>query len=112
MNNKQNYNDISLADTAKKPTNCGRYGMMRAAFLRMRYPEMYRIMQEDGTLKTHQCEVEAAANQRYKELCAALAEEMEKDTALKNSDRQAWYRRMDDLREEADRKVLQELVYT
>ena len=68
-------------------------------------------MQEDGTRKGHLREVETAEIWRYRELCEALVAEMEKDAVLKSSNCTAWYGKMDALREEENRKVLQEIVY-
>ncbi len=111
MNSNQNDKETRLVRPPIESARCANYGLLHAAFLRKRYPELYQKMQEDGTLKAHLREVETAAIRRYRELCEVLVAEMEKDTVLKSSNRTAWYGKMDALREEANRKVLQEIVY-
>ena len=89
----------------------GRYGMMRARFLRGHQHGTYTAMLLMGKLTAHLWEIDRQAEEEVERLLRQMMEKQGVDEALKASDQMAWVQKVNVLRAMAEEVVIREVVY-
>lgn len=101
--------DLNLLDADKIPL--GHYGRMRLNYLREHRPGLYTRLILSGTLYEHLAEIDQTSRQRMVQIVSRMAQAEGVDERLKAKDQMAWVGRMNNIRQHAEKMILQELIY-
>ena len=102
--------DLALGDDAQY--EIGIYGRMRERFLEEHHHGTYTSLLLTGKLWKHLADIDAACHERMDFLIPAMAQQEGVTEALKASNQMEWVGRMNNIRNRAEKIVLQKLVYT
>lgn len=97
------------APQPRKPI--GKYGRMRARFLKENDKMFYEYLRVKMELTDHLLEIDEAANNRLEELMPKLAAEAGATEQLKRSDPLKWVGLMNSCKSQAEEIICQELIY-
>ena len=101
--------NITLPDDGEY--QIGKYGRMRRSYLKEYRKILYNNYVLEGTLFKHLAEIDQACNERIENIVSAMAEQEGVTEALKAADQIEWVRRMNSIRNRAEKIILTELVY-
>ncbi len=94
-----------------KQRELGRYGRMRAEFLKENHKGLYQAMLIKGTLNEHCAEVEDTAYERLDRMVKAMAKADGLTEEMKNSDPLHWAGMMNNYKSCAEEILFSELIY-
>ena len=97
------------APQPRKPI--GKYGRMRARFLKENAKMFYEYLRVKMELTDHLLEIDEAAHNRLEELMPKLAAEAGATEQLKRSDPLKWVGLMNSCKSQAEEIICQELIY-
>ena len=89
----------------------GRYGRMRAEFLKENHKGLYQAMLIKGTLNEHCAEVEDTAYERLDRMVKAMAKADGITEEMKNSNPLRWVGMMNNYKSCAEEIIISELIY-
>ena len=101
----------NLVMPPRKNIRIGRYGRMRARFLKENKKAEYSIMLIDNTLQYHLIEVDRTANERYNLLMKQFTERENITEELKATNQMEWVQKMNNIKNSVEEIILQELIY-
>ena len=101
--------NITLPDDGEY--QIGKYGRMRRSYLKEYRKILYNNYVLEGTLFKLLAEIDQACNERIENIVSAMAEQEGVTEALKAADQIEWVRRMNSIRNRAEKIILTELVY-
>ena len=101
----------NLVMPPRKNIRIGRYGRMRARFLKENKKAEYSIMLIDNTLQDHLVEVDKTANERYDLLMKQFAKKENVTEELKTKNQMEWVQKMNNIKNSVEEIILQELIY-
>ena len=90
----------------------GRFGRMRAQYLKEHRPVVYNELLMSGQLGSHLAEIDEAAQARIEAIMPELAKTAGATEELKASDQMRWVGLMNACREQAEEIVKDELIYS
>ena len=108
---KGDYYIPNLVMTPRKNIRIGRYGRMRARFLKENKKAEYSIMLIDNTLQDHLIEVDRTANERYNLLMKQFAERENITEELKAHNQMEWVKMMNNIKNSVEEIILKELIF-
>ena len=108
---KGDYYIPNLVMPPRKNIRIGRYGRMRARFLKENKKAEYSIMLIDNTLQDHLVEVDKTANERYDLLMKQFAKKENVTEELKAKNQMEWVQKMNNIKNSVEEIILQELIY-
>ena len=88
-----------------------KYGMLRRIYLKQHRHAGYEELVITNRLNQHLKHVDDVANEMMDTLMNAMAREESVTEALKAADQMEWVRRMNNIRDHAEKIVLNDLVY-
>ena len=94
----------------RKNVKLGKYGRMRAIYLKENKKAEYSIMFIESTLQDHLIEIDRTANKRFDLLMKQFAEKENITEDLKANNQMEWVRRMNSIRNRAEETVLREVI--
>ena len=89
----------------------GRYGKMRAEFLRENRKGLYQAMLIKGTLNEHCAEVEDTVYERLDRIVKAMAKADRLNEEMKNTDTLRWVGLMNNYKSCAEEIIFDEIIY-
>ena len=89
----------------------GKYGRMRARYLRENKKAEYSIMMIDNTLQNHLIEVDKTAKARFDLLMKQFAENENITEELKAKNQLEWVARMNNIKNRVDEIIMKELIF-
>lgn len=101
----------NLVMPPRKNIRIGRYGRMRAKFLKENKKAEYSIMLIDNTLQNHLIEIDKTANERYNLLMKQFAERENITEELKANNQMEWVQKMNNIKNAIEEIILQELIF-
>ena len=101
----------NLVMPPRKNIRIGRYGRMRARFLKENKKAEYSIMLIDNTLQDHLIEVDRTANERYNLLMKQFAERENITEELKANNQMEWVQKMNNIKNSVEEIILKELIF-
>ena len=119
MNNKITYRRVgdfylpNLAFPKSKYSDykLGKYGRMRARYLRENKKAEYSIMMIDNTLQNHLIEVDKTAKARFDLLMKQFAEKENITEELKATNQMEWVQQMNAIKNSVEEIIIKELIY-
>ena len=117
MNNKITYRkkgdyfipNLSLPIQPKK--QIGKYGRLRLNYLKNFMKGLYTELLIDGTLKQHLLDIDEIANERMHVLIKQFAKSENVNEYLKEHHQMAWVQAMNNIKNIAEKIVLNEIIY-
>jgi len=91
--------------------NLGKYGRMRARYLRENKKAEYSIMMIDNTLQNHLIEVDKTAKARFDLLMKQFAEKENITEELKAKNQLEWVAQMNNIKNRVDEIIMKELIF-
>ena len=101
--------NLTLPDT--KEYVIGKYGHLRQRYLKKNRPILYTNLLTSCKLSKHLAEIEEECTERMDSLVKVMAKQEGVTEALKAADQMAWIRRMNNIRNRAEKIILNEIVY-
>ena len=101
--------DVCLPPEEERPI--GVYGQRRRVYLKKHHRILYYNLLTAGTLGGHLADIEEQARELFLRLVEQYADTEGVTEALKADDPQAWVRKMNGIRYQANEAVMQEIVY-
>ncbi len=95
----------------RKNIKLGKYGRMRARYLKEHNKAEYMIMLIDNTLQDHLIEIDKTANERYNLLMKQFAEKENITEELKTTSQMEWVGKMNAIKNAVEEIILKELIY-
>lgn len=89
----------------------GKYGKLRLDYLKNFDKSLYTELLIDGTLKQHLLDIDENANERVKLLVKQFAESENVDEYLKEYHQMEWIQAMNNIKNRAEKIVLNEIIY-
>lgn len=89
----------------------GKYGRMRAKYLKGNKKVDYSLMLIDGTLRKHLVETDMQCKERIDTLINELKQQENVSEDLKNTDPLSWVGAMNNIKNRAEEIVLTELIF-
>lgn len=89
----------------------GKYGRMRARYLKENKKAEYSIMLIEDTLQDHLIEIDRVANERYDLLMKQFAEKENITEDLKITNQMEWVGKMNSIKNSVEEIILKELIY-
>lgn len=89
----------------------GKYGRLRAKYLKENRKVEYSLMLIDGTLRKHLVETDMHCKERIDTLINELKQQENVSEDLKNTDSLAWIGAMNNIKNRAEEIVFNELIY-
>ena len=102
--------NLVLTDTEKDIT-LGKYGRMRARFLRENKKAEYTILLMENKLQEHLLDVDETANTRLNLIIKQLAERENVTEELKATNQMEWVKYMNNIKNRAKEIIFRELIY-
>ena len=102
--------NLILTGTEKDIT-LGKYGRMRARFLRENKKAEYTILLIENKLQEHLLEVDETANTRLNLIIKQLAERENVTEELKATNQMEWVKYMNNIKNRAKEIIFRELIY-
>lgn len=101
----------NLVLPSKQNVKLGKYGRMRARFLKEQRKAEYSIMLIEDTLQDHLIEIDKTANERYNLLIKQFAEKENITEDLKATHQLEWVGKMNSIKNAVEEIILKELIY-
>jgi hypothetical protein len=95
----------------RKNIKIGKYGRMRAKYLKENKKAEYSIMLIDNTLQDHLIEIDKTANERYNLLIKQFAEKENITEELKANNQMEWVKMMNNIKNSVEEIILKELIF-
>ena len=89
----------------------GKYGMMRKQFLKERRSARYQYLVLSGKLTEHLNQVDKEAREKVEMLMEQIAEQWGVTEELKIQNQMDWVRRMNNIKNVTEERVLLEMIY-
>lgn len=89
----------------------GKYGMMRKQFLKERRSARYQYLVLSGKLTEHLNQVDKEAREKVEMLMEQIAEQWGVTEELKIQNQMEWVRRMNNIKNVTEERVLLEMIY-
>lgn len=94
-----------------KNIKLGKYGRMRARYMKEHKKAEYSIMLIDNTLQDHLIEIDSTANERFNLLMKQFAEKENITEELKATNQLEWVGKMNAIKNAVEEIILKELIY-
>ena len=101
--------ELGLTDEEQRPL--GKYGRMRLNYLKENRPGLFSSLLLSGKLMAHLHEIDETCNARLDLLIPRMQTAEGVTEELKATDQLEWVRRMNDIRHQAEKALLDELIY-
>ena len=101
--------DLGLKEEEQRQV--GKYGQMRAEYLRKNRPVLFNRLLLSGKLMDHLYEIDNTCHDRLELLVSQMKQAEGVNEELKASDQMEWVRRMNSIHHRAEEIILSELVY-
>ena len=108
---KGDYYIPNLVLPSKKSVKLGKYGRMRARYLKEHKKAEYSIMLIDNTLQDHLIEIDSTANERFNLLIKQFAKKENITEELKATNQLEWVGKMNAIKNAVEEIILKELIY-
>ena len=108
---KGDYYIPNLVMPPRKNIRIGKYGRMRARFLKENKKAEYSIMLIDNTLQDHLIEIDKTANERYNLLMKQFAEKQNITEEVKANNQMEWVQKMNNIKNSVEEIILKELIF-
>lgn len=108
---KGDYYIPNLVMPPRKNIKIGKYGRMRARFLKENRKAEYSIMLIYNTLQDHLIEVDRTAKERYDLLMKQFAERENITEELKANNQMEWVQKMNNIKNSVEEIILKELIF-
>ena len=108
---KGDYYIPNLVMPPRKNIKIGKYGRMRAKYLKENKKAEYSIMFIDNTLQDHLIETDKTANERYNLLMKQVAEKENVTEELKANNQMEWVKMMNNIKNSVEEIILKELIF-
>lgn len=95
----------------RKNVKLGKYGRMRARYLKENKKEEYSIMLIENTLQDHLIEIDRTANKRFDLLMKQFAEKENITEELKATNQMEWVGKMNAIKNAVEEIIFKELIY-
>ena len=95
----------------RKNITLGKYGRMRAKYLKENNKAEYSIMLIENTLQDYLIEIDKTANERFELLMKQFIEKENITEELKATNQLEWVGKMNSIKQSAEEIVLNELIY-
>ena len=95
----------------RKNVKLGKYGRMRARYLKENKKAEYSIMLIENTLQNHLIEIDRTANKRFDLLMKQFAEKENITEELKATNQMEWVGKMNAIKNAVEEIILKELIY-
>ena len=95
----------------KKNIKLGKYGRMRARYLKENKKVEYTIMLIENTLQDHLIEIDKTANERFELLMKQFIEKENITEDLKATNQMEWVGKMNSIKNAVEEIILKELIY-
>ena len=119
LHNENNGLDYVLVGDSYLPTlilaedsrPVGHWGRMYKRYLKEHHPARYQVLLLSGRLNTYLADIDAQAEEQLELLTRQMAEREGVDEELKAVNQMEWVRRMNNIRNCAEKIILTEFVY-
>ena len=101
----------NLVLPSQKNVKLGKYGRMRARYLKENKKAEYTIMLIENTLQDHFIEIDKTANERFNLLIKQFAEKENITEELKATNQLEWVGKMNAIKNAVEEIILKELIY-
>ena len=101
----------NLVLPSKQNVKLGKYGKMRARYLKENKKAEYTIMLIENTLQDHLIEIDKTATKRYNLLMKQFAEKENITEELKATNQLEWVGKMNVIKNAVEEIILKELIY-
>ena len=95
----------------RKNITLGKYGRMRARYLKENKKAEYSIMMIDNSLQDHLIETDKIANERYNLLMKQFAEKENITEELKANNQMEWVKMMNNIKNSVEEIIIKELIF-
>ena len=95
----------------RKNVKLGKYGRMRAIYLKENKKAEYSIMLIEDTLQDHLIEIDRTANERFDLLMKQFVEKENITEELKSTNQMEWVGKMNAIKNAVEEIILKELIY-
>ena len=95
----------------RKNITLGKYGRMRAKYLKENKKAEYSIMLIENTLQDHLIEIDKTANERFELLMKQFIEKENITEELKATNQLEWVGKMNSIKNAVEEIILKELIY-
>ena len=95
----------------RKNVTLGKYGRMRARYLKEHKKAEYSIMLIENTLQDHLIEIDKTANERFNLLMKKFAEKENITEELKATNQLEWVGKINSIKNAVEEIILKELIY-
>ncbi len=95
----------------RKNVKLGKYGRIRARYLKEHKKAEYTIMLIENTLQDHLIEIDRTANERFDLLMKQFAEKEKITEELKATNQMEWVGKMNVIKNAVEEIILKELIY-
>ena len=95
----------------RKNITLGKYGRMRAKYLKENKKAEYSIMLIENTLQDHLIEIDKTANERFELLMKQFIEKENITENLKATNQMEWVGKMNSIKNAVEEIILKELIY-
>ncbi len=95
----------------RKNVKLGKYGRMRARYLKENKKEEYSIMLIENTLQDHLIEIDRTANKRFDLLMKQFAKKENITEELKATNQMEWVGKMNAIKNAVEEIIFKELIY-
>ena len=95
----------------RRTENVGKYGRMRARYLRENKKAEYSMMLMDGELNSHLKEIQETATERVEQIIKQLKAKSNLTEDMKNTDMLYWVGMMNNFKNQAEEIIFNELIY-
>lgn len=96
---------------SKQNVKLGKYGRMRARYLKEQRKAEYSIMLIENTLQDHLIEIDKTANERFNLLMKQFAKKENITEELKATNQLEWVGKMNAIKNAVEEIILKELIY-
>ena len=101
----------NLVLPSQKNVKLGKYGRMRARYLKENKKAEYTIMLIENTLQDYLIEIDKAANERFELLMKQFIEKENITENLKATNQMEWVGKMNAIKNAVEEIILKELIY-
>ena len=108
---KGDYYIPNLVLPNRKNVKLGKYGRMRARYLKEHKKAEYSIMLIENTLQDHLIEIDKTATKRYDLLMKQFSEKENITEELKATNQMEWVGKMNSIKNAVEEIILKELIY-
>ena len=95
----------------RRTGNVGKYGRMRAKYLKENHKVDYSLMLIDNELTSHLLDIDDACKERLEILVNQMAKKEKKNEELKANNQIKWVQMMNNIKDRAEEVVINEIIY-